>query len=155
MASTLSNGLQKVMDGAAFQNPKLADISKDTKDSHDSNARLTTDWGSKVSDTDHWLTVSTEDQYGPALLEDGHAREKVSAGLQAYPTRRLLTSSQDTPIRSRAYTGTSSPCPRCRSIRNLQALRKRPRRDECWGFDRHFPNHTSLPSVLHGPWVAR
>lgn len=85
MASTLSSGLQKVMDGAAFQNPKLADISKDTKDSHDSNARLTTDWGSKVSDTDHWLTVSTEDQYGPALLEDGHAREKVSAGLQAYP----------------------------------------------------------------------
>ncbi|KAL9133705.1 MAG: hypothetical protein Q9175_005112 [Cornicularia normoerica] len=36
---------------------KLADISKDTKVSHDSNARLT--------------------KYGPALLEDGHAREKI------------------------------------------------------------------------------
>lgn len=77
MASALSNGLQKVMDAGAPRNPKIADISKDTKDSHDPNAKLTTDWGSKVSDTDHWLTVSTEDQYGPALLEDGHAREKV------------------------------------------------------------------------------
>lgn len=85
MASTISNGLQKVMNGAASQNPKLADISTDIKESHDSNARLTTDWGSKVSDTDHWLTVSTEDQYGPALLEDGHAREKVSHDLQASP----------------------------------------------------------------------
>lgn len=84
MASTLSNGLHKIMDSAASQNSKLADLSKDTKDSHDSNASLTTDWGSKVSDTDHWLTVSTEDQYGPALLEDGHAREKVSDGLQTY-----------------------------------------------------------------------
>lgn len=85
MASTISNGLQKVMDSTASQNSKLADLSKETKDSHDSNAKLTTDWGSKVSDTDHWLTVSTEDQYGPALLEDGHAREKVSDGLQPYP----------------------------------------------------------------------
>lgn len=84
MASTISNGLQRVMDGAASQNPKLADISKDTNDSHDPNAKLTTDWGGKVSDTDHWLTVSTEDQYGPALLEDGHAREKVSDALRSY-----------------------------------------------------------------------
>lgn len=84
MASTLSNGLHKVIDGAASQNPKLADIAKDTKDSHDPNVKLTTEWGSKVSDTDHWLTVSTEGQYGPALLEDGHAREKVSDALHSY-----------------------------------------------------------------------
>lgn len=85
MASTISNGLQKVMDSAASQNSKLTDLSNETKDSHDPNVKLTTDWGSKVSDTDHWLTVSTEDQYGPALLEDGHAREKVSHGLQSSP----------------------------------------------------------------------
>ena len=78
MASTLSNGLHKVMDGAASQNPKLADVSKETKDSHNSNARLAMDWGSFVSNTDHWLSVSTEDQYGPSLLEDGHAREKAN-----------------------------------------------------------------------------
>lgn len=73
------------MNGATSQNSKVADLSKDTKDSHDPNEKLTTDWGSKVSDTDHWLTVSTEDQYGPALLEDGHAREKVSDALQPCP----------------------------------------------------------------------
>ena len=81
MASTFSNGLLNVVDGAASQNPKLADISKDTKDSYNSSARLATDWGSLVSNTDHWLSVSTEDQYGPSLLEDGHAREKVNGSL--------------------------------------------------------------------------
>lgn len=79
MASTIANGLQKAvnMNGAATDNPKLADMSKDMVNSADSNARITTDWGSKVSNTDHWLSVSTEERYGPALLEDGHGREKV------------------------------------------------------------------------------
>ena len=63
MASTVSNGLRKAVDSATSQKSKLADSLKDTKDSQDSNAKLTTDWGSNVSDTDHWLTVSTEDQY--------------------------------------------------------------------------------------------
>lgn len=80
MASAVASGLSKVvnMDGAAIDNPKLADMSKDTVNSQDSNARITTDWGQKVSNTDHWLAVSTEDKYGATLLEDGHGREKVS-----------------------------------------------------------------------------
>lgn len=88
MASTISNGPHKAMVGATSQKSKLADLSQDTKDSHDSIAKLTTDWGSNFSDTDHWLTVSTEDQnggYGPALLEDGHAQEKVGHALHSYP----------------------------------------------------------------------
>ena len=80
MASTVANGLQKAvnMTGAATENPKLADMARDTIDSGDTNARITTDWGNKVSNTDHWLAVSNEDRYGPSLLEDGHGREKVS-----------------------------------------------------------------------------
>lgn len=80
MASTIANGLSKAinMDAAATDNPKLADLAKDTVDSADANARLTTDWGNKVSNTDHWLAISNDDRYGPSLLEDGHGREKVS-----------------------------------------------------------------------------
>ena len=84
MASALSNALHKLINGSASQNAKLADIAKDTKDSQHPNVKLTTEWGSKVSDTDHWLTVSTEGQCGPALLEDGHAREKVGGALHSY-----------------------------------------------------------------------
>ena len=80
MTSTLASGLQKVvnMDGAASDNPKLAQLSQHTVNYDASqNARITTDFGTKVNNTDHWLSVSTDDHYGPTLLEDGHGREKV------------------------------------------------------------------------------
>ena len=79
MAPSLSSGLQKVIntDGAATPNPKLADLSRDTTNYDQSKDKMTTDWGNKVSNTDHWLAVSTDDSYGPSLLEDGHGREKV------------------------------------------------------------------------------
>lgn len=53
MASTLPEGLQKTVNiaSAATQNAKLVDIAKDTTDYHDKNARITTDWGNKVSNT--------------------------------------------------------------------------------------------------------
>lgn len=65
------------MNETSTDNPKLADIAKDTVNSANTNARLNTDWGQKISNTDHWLAVSNEDRYGPTLLEDGHGREKV------------------------------------------------------------------------------
>lgn len=67
MASTTSNGLQKIvnMDGAASNNPKLAQMAEHTfKYDTSQNARITTDFGQKVSNTDHWLSASTEDHYG-------------------------------------------------------------------------------------------
>lgn len=42
------------------------------------NSRITSDYGVKQNNTDEWLRVSTEDQTGPALLEDAFGREKVS-----------------------------------------------------------------------------
>jgi len=83
MASTSSNGLQKVvnMNGAATDNPKLADLAKDTTNYDDSKHKMTTDWGNKISNTDDWLAVTTDDTYGPGLLEDGHGREKVGPHL--------------------------------------------------------------------------
>lgn len=58
-------------------NAKLADLAKDTVNAEDSNARITTDFGVKISNTDDWLTASTEERQGPQLLEDFHGREKV------------------------------------------------------------------------------
>lgn len=80
MASTISSGLQKVANMTGAQtNAKLADLARDTHDySEDKTARITTDFGTKISNTDDWLTVSTDDHAGPALLEDFHGREKVS-----------------------------------------------------------------------------
>ena len=84
MASTLARSLQQVvnMDGAASDNAKLAQLSQHTVNYDTSqNARITTDFGTKVNNTDNWLSVSTDDHYGPTLLEDTHGREKVGIAI--------------------------------------------------------------------------
>lgn len=47
-------------------------MSQPTKDT-----RITSDFGTKQTNTDDWLRVNREDQIGPSLLEDTFAREKV------------------------------------------------------------------------------
>lgn len=42
-----------------------------------SKADMTTDFGTKVENTDDWLRVTNNDKTGPMLLEDAIAREKV------------------------------------------------------------------------------
>lgn len=80
MASTISNGLQQVVNMVGVQkNAKLDDLAKDTSFSEDKNARITTDFGTKISNTDDWLTASNDEHVGPSLLEDFHGREKVSS----------------------------------------------------------------------------
>lgn len=55
---------------------KQADMKNETVEL--SNQPMTTDYGIKVSDPDHWLRVVDEKRTGPSLLEDPIAREKVS-----------------------------------------------------------------------------
>lgn len=43
-----------------------------TKDS-----RITSDFGTKQTNTDDWLRINSKDQIGPMLLEDPFGREKV------------------------------------------------------------------------------
>lgn len=38
---------------------------------------LTSEFGVRQSNTDNWLSASTSERKGPALLEDNWAREKV------------------------------------------------------------------------------
>lgn len=56
---------------------KLEDMEKDVIDTK-SSEHMTTDFGHKVSNTDNWLRVASQEQTGATLLEDQVAREKVS-----------------------------------------------------------------------------
>lgn len=55
---------------------KAADMAKDTVNVCDKQ-HMTTDYGIKISDPDHWLRVADDKRTGPSLLEDQIAREKV------------------------------------------------------------------------------
>lgn len=55
---------------------KITDLAKDTKEPTD-KTHLTTDYGVKLPDPEHWLSISSEDRQGPSLIEDPFSREKV------------------------------------------------------------------------------
>lgn len=69
-ANMASTAHTKVADG------KHADLQKDTVDVN-TKQHMTTDYGIKISDPDHWLRVASDSSTGPMLLEDQIAREKV------------------------------------------------------------------------------
>ncbi|KAF2681070.1 catalase-domain-containing protein [Lentithecium fluviatile CBS 122367] len=62
---------------AGEKNQKIADLATATKDVHDKSWRITSDYGVKQNNTDHWLSVASEDKTGPMLLEDPFGREKI------------------------------------------------------------------------------
>lgn len=90
--------------GAAKEQQLAADTVEPTK-----NSRLTTDFGTKMTNTDDWLRVNREDQIGPMLLEDGFSREKIhrfdheripervvhARGAGAFGTFKLFESAED------------------------------------------------------------
>jgi len=69
MSSTIASGLEKVKETvqAQGQDAKAADMARDTKVADD-KSRFTTDFGCPVSNTDNWLTVSTDDKVGYVAL---------------------------------------------------------------------------------------
>ena len=62
---------------AGEKGAKVVQLSSVTKDVHDENARITSDFGVKQSNTDDRLKVVDEDKTGPILLEDSFTRERV------------------------------------------------------------------------------
>ncbi|KAL4962444.1 catalase catA [Aspergillus stella-maris] len=80
MATTLAAGLQKAQQAVqdtATKNKKLVDLEAETVTQH-SNQPQTTDHGVGITDPDHWLRVTDNEQRaGPSLLEDQIAREKI------------------------------------------------------------------------------
>ncbi|KAJ5892869.1 hypothetical protein N7504_009560 [Penicillium tannophilum] len=55
---------------------KFSDMEKDTVDVF-AKQHMTTDYGIKISDPDHWLRTVSDKNTGPSLLEDQIAREKI------------------------------------------------------------------------------
>lgn len=74
------------------------------------NTRITSDYGVKQNNTDHWLRVNSEDQTGASLLEDAFGREKVCYSIyRSFRFVRLwriwiLMVYQDSSLRPRAYS---------------------------------------------------
>jgi len=61
-------------------NAKIKDLQSGTVDVTKSSVKMTSDYGVKMSDTDHWLKVINPNDpngQGPSLLEDQFGREKV------------------------------------------------------------------------------
>lgn len=71
---TLKAAKQVVM---GSQGDKFADLAKNTIEPT-KDTKLTSDWGVKQTNTDHWLSVTNDQHTGPSLLEDSFGREKVS-----------------------------------------------------------------------------
>ena len=84
----LENISEKAKNMTGAQNKKVAQLSANTKDVHDKSYRITSDYGVKQNDTDHWLAAVSDDKQGPQLLEDPFGREKVRSML-------LLLSNED------------------------------------------------------------
>lgn len=61
---------------AMSTNKKVSDMKSDIREPTTSD-RLASDFGVKNGNTDVWLSASTEEYKGPALLEDNFSREKV------------------------------------------------------------------------------
>jgi len=76
MASEIVSRAASAVSGSA-RGEKLAQLESVTKNANDPNARITSDFGVRQSNTDDWLKVVNEDKTGPLLLEDPFAREKI------------------------------------------------------------------------------
>ena len=74
----LSSGIGKAQQAMAGEKgAKVVQLSNVTKNVHDKNVRIMSDFGVKQSNTDDWLKIVNENKTGPMLLEDPFAREKV------------------------------------------------------------------------------
>ncbi|KAF4950737.1 hypothetical protein FGADI_8011 [Fusarium gaditjirri] len=88
------------------------------------NTRITSDYGVKQNNTDHWLRVNSEDQTGASLLEDAFGREKIhrfdheripervvhARGAGAHGTFKLFESAEDV-TKAGVFTDTSRETP--------------------------------------------
>lgn len=98
MSHIVPESIKQVVMGSKGSEAKAAQLDpvtvEPTKDS-----RITSDFGTKQSNTDNWLRVNSKDQTGPMLLEDSFAREKVIDQLSIALLDRCSPVPLDPPIR--------------------------------------------------------
>jgi hypothetical protein len=119
----LGNAAEKAKGLVGEKTGKMAQLAAVTKDVHDDKWRITTDAGVKQSNTDDWLSVATDNQQGPSLLEDHAAREKVSTLF--FATQHQGLTILDPPLRPRAHSRACCPRPWLRCFWKVQTLRVR------------------------------
>ncbi|KAM0246135.1 hypothetical protein ACHAP5_004917 [Fusarium lateritium] len=121
MSDKVTGALKHAVMGHA--NDKIDQLKANTVEPTE-NSRITSDYGVKQNNTDEWLRVSTEDQTGPALLEDAFGREKIhrfdheripervvhARGAGAFGTFRLFESAADV-TSAGVFTDTSRETP--------------------------------------------
>lgn len=76
-AENIGKAMNPTTHGISNESAKVKDLKKDICP-QTSNDLMTSDFGVRQSNTDNWLSASTSDRQGPALLEDNWAREKVN-----------------------------------------------------------------------------
>jgi catalase len=75
------------MAGMVTPNKKLQDMQKDTTE-YTPKDLMTNDHGVKHGNPNEWLSATSADRQGPALLEDNFGREKVCLICAGYLTMR-------------------------------------------------------------------
>jgi catalase len=79
MQSVLGGTVEKATEAishAMSSNKKVTDMKRDMVEPN-SKQSLTSDTGVKMGNMEEWLSATTDDRQGPALLEDNFGREKV------------------------------------------------------------------------------
>ena len=77
MSHVVPESIKQAVMGSQGSQAKVAQLASDTVEPT-KDTRITTDFGTKQTNTDDWLKVNNEKHTGPMLLEDNFAREKVS-----------------------------------------------------------------------------
>lgn len=76
MSHIVPDSIKTIVMGSKGSEAKTTQLEAVTVEPNE-NSRITSDSGTKQSNTDNWLRVNNEKQTGPMLLEDSFAREKV------------------------------------------------------------------------------
>jgi catalase len=82
MQAVMGGAAQTVKEAMTATGPgtskKINDLKADMVHPSDKDL-MTSDFGVRQSNTDNWLSASSNDKKGPLLLEDNWAREKVKS----------------------------------------------------------------------------
>jgi hypothetical protein len=95
-----------------INNMKIAQLGAMTKDVHNKDWRITSDFGASQINTDNTLQITNDDRNGLRLLGDGFAREKfhrfdhgriVVHALDSFETGKLPWATRDNLVSMKAY----------------------------------------------------
>ena len=97
MSHIVPESVKQAIMGSKGPQAKAAQLAANTVEPT-KDSRVTSDFGTKQTNTDDWLRVNKEDQIGPGLIEDPFAREKVSVNITRPHRSAISDIYQDPPL---------------------------------------------------------